>query len=124
HDPDLILTVETDGWWAERLRMLDDAYPHTVKVPLDNTYGMLLHSRLELIEPEVAYLVQDDIPSIHTQVRLPGGETFRLHGVHPRPPYPAEDDDTTDRDAELLVVGRAVKAHGGPAVVAGDLNDV
>ena len=123
-DPDLILTVETDAWWERELRVLDAEYPHTIKRPIDNTYGMLLHARLELVDPQISYLVEDDIPSFHTQVRLPGGRTFRLHCVHPRPPYPSEDEDTTDRDAELLLVGRAVKEHGGPAVVTGDLNDV
>lgn len=124
YDPDLILTVETDHWWEEQLRALEADYPHTVKAPLDNTYGMLLHARLALVDPKIVYLVEDDIPSFHMQVRLPNGVLFRLYCVHPRPPYPAETDDTTERDAELLVVGRLVKEHGGPAVVAGDLNDV
>jgi hypothetical protein len=42
--------------------------------------------------------------------------------VHPRPPRPAED--TEERDAELLIVGREAKAGRLPAIVAGDLNDV
>jgi endonuclease/exonuclease/phosphatase (EEP) superfamily protein YafD len=122
--PDLVLTVETDDWWEEQLRALEEDYPHTVKHPLDNTYGMLLYSRLELIEPRVELLLADDIPSVHADVRLPSGRTFRFYGLHPRPPAPTEAPDTVERDGELLIVARRVSEHGGPTIVAGDLNDV
>lgn len=123
-DPDLVLTLEPDAWWEEQLRPLKAAYPHVVKYPLDNAYGMILHARLPLIEPTVRFIVEDDIPSIHAQVVMPSGARFHLHAVHPRPPFPTEDVDTTERDAELLIVGREAKDRGGPTLVAGDLNDV
>ncbi len=122
--PDVVLTVETDDWWEERLRVLEDDYPFTVKKPLSNTYGMLLHSRTELIEPEVKYLLEPDIPSIHARIRLPMGAPVQLHFLHPRPPHPAESLETTERDAELLIVGREAGRSAVPTVVAGDLNDV
>jgi endonuclease/exonuclease/phosphatase (EEP) superfamily protein YafD len=62
---------------------------------------------------------------VHTGVRLPCGEVIHLHGLHPRPPEPLRDQDSTPRDAELVMVGKAVgKAPDQPTVVAGDLNDV
>lgn len=122
--PDVFLAVETDEWWAEQLQVLENRYPHTVKCPLDNTYGMLLFSRLPLIEPEVRFLIENDIPSIHTEVELLSGRRIQLRCVHPKPPYPREAEQSTERDAELLVVGRAVKGIDEPVVVAGDLNDV
>ncbi len=124
YDPDVILTVETDEWWAERLAVLDDEYPHVVKKPLPNTYGMMLHSRSALIDPQVKYVVDDSIPSIHARIRLESGIEVALHCLHPRPPYPKEDTDTEERDAELLIVGREAKERGGPTIVMGDLNDV
>lgn len=42
YDPDVILTVETDEWWEEALRPLEEDYPHTLKKLLDNT---LWHGR-------------------------------------------------------------------------------
>lgn len=123
-DPDVILAVEADDWWHSQLADLERTHPHTVLRPQGNTYGMLLYSRLELIDPRVEFLVQDDIPSIHAGLRLRSGVRIELHCLHPRPPFPTEDDTSTERDAELLQVGKRVKRHDGPVVVMGDLNDV
>jgi endonuclease/exonuclease/phosphatase (EEP) superfamily protein YafD len=123
-DPDLILTAETDDWWRQQLKEFDQTHPHVVAQPQDNSYGILLQSRLELINPQVKFLVQEDIPSIHTRVRLRSGMEVELRGLHPRPPVPEEDGRSTERDAELLVVGKEVKGKKDPIVVLGDLNDV
>jgi endonuclease/exonuclease/phosphatase (EEP) superfamily protein YafD len=121
-DPDLILAVETDAWWDERLRVLDGDYSHSLKLPQANYYGMHLLSRLELKAAEFRFLVEEDIPSIRATIRLRSGDSVEFFGLHPRPPEPQQD--TKERDAELLIVGREVKACGRPAIVAGDLNDV
>lgn len=123
-DPDVILTVETDKWWVDQLVSRTSQYSYKVLYPQDNYYGIALFSRLPLRDTEVRFLVEDDIPSIHTKVRLRSGDVIRLHGLHPRPPLPFPRTDSTGRDAELVVVGRAVKGNNEPAIVAGDLNDV
>ena len=123
-DPDIILTVETDKWWMDQLKCYEKSHPQVVQEPLDNTYGMLLYSRLELIEPEVRFLVEDHVPSIHTRVKLPSGEVIALRCLHPPPPFPTVEESATNRDAELLIVGKEVKDLKEPIVVFGDLNDV
>jgi endonuclease/exonuclease/phosphatase (EEP) superfamily protein YafD len=123
-DPDVVLAVETDAWWEEALRPLEQTYEHRVKQPQANTYGMLLYSRLELSRAEVKFLIEDDVPSIHARLALRSGEQIELRCVHPRPPAPQETDRSTERDAELLIVGRALKKLARPAIVIGDLNDV
>ena len=85
---------------------------------------MLLYSRLELVNPKVEFLIEDDIPSIHTRVKFKSGQEFELRCLHPRPPFPTEDERSTERDAELLVVGKNIKGKNVPVVVTGDLNDV
>ena len=123
-EPDLVLAVETDAWWQGELDVLARTHPHVVRQPQDNTYGMLLYSRVELVQPEVKFLVQSDIPSIHAQVKLRCGARIELRCVHPRPPAPQEAQESTPRDVELIIVGKELKQKGAPAIVLGDLNDV
>ncbi len=123
--PDLVLTLESDQWWQEQLdAALAREWPHTVRVPQDNLYGMHLYSRLELLDTQVKRLVQDDIPSIHTWLRLESGNKVRLYALHPRPPAPGESEESLWRDAELLLVGKRIHRRRDPCIVMGDLNDV
>ena len=123
-DPDVILLVETDAWWAEQAESFESTHPYRLLVPLENTYGMLLYSKLELIDASVKFLVEDDIPSIHTCIKLPSGDMIRFHGLHPTPPVPGENPRSTERDKEILKVAKSAKKSELPVIVAGDLNDV
>ena len=124
YDPDIFVGVETDRWWTTEISAeLKERYPHMVMEPIDNTYGIIVCSRYELVNPQVRYLVIDTIPSVITDVRLPNGDEFRLYAVHPLPPLPGMD--TEERDAELLMVAKMVKKDSTtPSIVLGDLNDV
>ncbi len=122
HDPDLLLVLETNARWRDALAPLQARYPHRVEQPQPNTYGLLFYAKLPLENPQVRFLLQDDVPSIRTGVVLPSGERFTFYGVHPRPPHPGHS--SAPRDAELVMVAREVRTLNGPAVVAGDLNDV
>lgn len=122
YNPDMLIVNEPDHWWAAQLQELDEAYPVSVKHPLENTYGMMLFSRLEFTKANVQFLVEDDIPSIHAIVKLRSGEEIELCCVHPQPPEIGKD--TEDREAELLIVGKSVKKSSRASIVAGDLNDV
>lgn len=123
-DPDLFVALETDQWWCNELARLADIYPHAVEIPQEDTYGMVIRSRVPLIDPRVEELVSPGIHSVHAGVEMPDGTIARVHAVHPKPPFPDEADESRQRDAELLVVGRRVAGQEGPAVVLGDLNDV
>ena len=123
--PDVVLALETNARWAEALRPLHNEFPQVFEHPQENFYGLVLLSRLPLIDPKIRFLVQDDVPSVHTGVELPSGDCVFLHGLHPRPPEPVRDQNSTPRDAELVVLGKSIRETGPrPTVVAGDLNDV
>jgi len=122
--PDLVLTVETDEWWREQLHTLQEIYPYTVEHPRDNAYGMCLYSKYTLVSSTIRFLVEDDVPSIHAKVELAPGTHVWFHGVHPRPPHPGHEPDTTERDAELLLLAREIQDRDALTVVGGDLNDV
>src|SRR5690554_4987343 len=124
HQPDLVLTLETDQAWQDALAVIEPDYPYRVPVPLDNLYGMHLYSKLELSETEVKFILSDEIPSIHTKVMLRSGQPVQLYCLHPKPPSPTEAKDSTLRDAELLIVGDQIKDLDESCIVKGDLNDV
>ena len=124
HEPDVIIALETDQWWVDQFSTLQKDYPHAVEVPQPDTYGMLVRSRLPLIDTEIEYIIRKNIPSIHTSVELSDKTKVRIHALHPKPPFPDEDTTSTDRDAELLIVGKRVKECDTPTLVLGDMNDV
>lgn len=123
-DPDVILVVEPDAWWQGELSGFRHTHPFSVLQAQDNTYGMLLYSKLELVRPEVRFLIEQDVPSIHAVVKLREGTEVEIYCLHPRPPVPQEAAQSTERDAELMVVGKETKGKELPIVVMGDLNDV
>ncbi|WP_029036850.1 endonuclease/exonuclease/phosphatase family protein [Salinimicrobium xinjiangense] len=125
-NPDLIIFTETDRVWQEEIRkgLKNYGYEYRIEMPLDNTYGMLVFSRLELVEPQIRFLLEDSIPSMHARVVLPSRELIRLHVIHPTPPMPPHDASSTDRDAQMMMVAKMAKEEELPVIVAGDFNDV
>jgi endonuclease/exonuclease/phosphatase (EEP) superfamily protein YafD len=131
--PDIVLLAEPTPWWHEQLAPLAEDFPHAIEQPQENHYGLLLYSKLELVAPEVRFLVDEEVPSIRTGIRLPSGRTIRLYGLHPKPPglkraVDPEREDSDQRDAELTIAKEIKEARdaGGhtPTIVAGDFNDV
>jgi endonuclease/exonuclease/phosphatase (EEP) superfamily protein YafD len=122
--PNLIVLSETDRPWAEAMEAIHEAYPYRKAKVLDNTYGIMLFSQFEIVESEIRYLVEDHIPSISALIKLPAGDLFQLFCIHPTPPVPGENVRSTERDKEILLVGKLAKKSPLPVIVTGDLNDV
>ena len=120
-DPDILLINEPNQVWADAISKLDKNFPHSIKYPLDNFYGMMLLSKFPLTESAVNFLVKDSVPSIFTKITLPSGSVIDFYGVHPEPPKPGTD--TYERDTELLIIGKKIRETKNPSIVAGDLND-
>ena len=126
-DPDVLVVVEANMKWDTALSLLAGDYPHCVRHPQENYYGMIVYSRLPFEgRPEVRFVVHDDVPSVHLTLRLRSGQRVRLHALHPRPPEPIRNQDSAARDAELITVAKELDAEerGTPSIVCGDLNDV
>jgi endonuclease/exonuclease/phosphatase (EEP) superfamily protein YafD len=124
YQPDVLLILEANQAWQQALAPLEATHPHCILHPLENTYGLLMYSRFPILNQKVRFLIQDDIPSVYVQLELPSGQIVHFYGVHPMPPSPTEHYRSTERDAELLLVGKEAKTKSGPIIVAGDLNDV
>ena len=122
--PDVLVTLETNAWWERQLAVLEQDYPHRLRCPLENLYGMHLYSRFPLEDPKIQFLVEKEVPSMHLLLVLPSGRRIELHCLHPAPPSPTENPTSRERDAELVMVGRSVADSEYPVIVCGDLNDV
>ena len=64
------------------------------------------------------------MPSLFLTAELPSGDEVRFVFLHPRPPRPDIQQDSTLRDAELVLAAREIAQFERPVIVAGDLNDV
>jgi endonuclease/exonuclease/phosphatase (EEP) superfamily protein YafD len=124
NDPDVMVTLETDIWWQKHLDVLEKEYPYTIKYPLENTYGMHVYSKYELLNPKVTFLIEKDVPSMNAVAVLPSGEKVHIYFLHPAPPSPTENETSIERDAELLIVAKEIKDKKEPVIVTGDMNDV
>ncbi|TDN36715.1 hypothetical protein A8B98_07635 [Hymenobacter sp. UV11] len=123
--PDVLLAMETNDWWARALSPLQPDYPYRLELPRPDAYGMVLYSRLSLLNPHTQNLEQPGVPSIITGMRLADGRTFTFFGIHPTPPIPDNYPDGVGlRNQVLHKVARLLRQTPGPALVAGDFNDV
>lgn len=121
--PDIIMLVETDKNWEKGLSALDATYKHKIKQVQDNTYGILIYSKLPVHQDQVRFLVEDDIPSIRCMLDV-NGRSVVLYSIHPEPPSPTESEYSTPRDTELKHIAKECAGQDEPILVAGDLNDV
>ena len=119
---DVVVLLEVNRPWLSALRPLTARYPHRVLESRDNTYGMAVLSRLPLYQTRTLSTFGDDTPLVNGLLRMPDGHGVRLWAIHPRPPRFTTDTD--ERDAELVRTARQVRGQVGPAIIAGDLNDV
>jgi endonuclease/exonuclease/phosphatase (EEP) superfamily protein YafD len=123
--PDIILFTETNQRWSDEIKSKIGAeYGYKLEEPLDNTYGMLLYSKLPIRNSSIEYMVDSEIPSIHTQVQMKNGEWFQLYAIHPTPPMPQHNPSSTDRDTELMKTAIMSYQSKLPVIVMGDFNDV
>lgn len=123
-DPDVIMLLETDKAWEKEMDIIIKDYPHFLKEPLENTYGILFYSRLQIKTGAIKYLVDPEVPSVEATLALPSGQLVKIWGLHPKPPVPGEDNRSTAKDKEIMKVAFKVKEEKKPVIVMGDLNDV
>ena len=124
YNPDIFITMESNQAWGKALYVFENDYPYQIKVPLENTYGMHLYSKLKIERSFVHYFVADDLPSIEAKIITKDKYSFTLFAIHPPPPSPTEEHNSKERDGELLSVAKKVRANADSSLVVGDFNNV
>lgn len=122
-NPDIVFLLETNKEWMDEIREATNEFEYKIEVPLENTYGLLFYSKLPIKYQEINYLISTEIPSIIADIEY-NNQIVRLYGLHPTPPVPQENEESTERDAEILLIGKQAKEYGKACIVFGDLNDV
>lgn len=128
-DADILVLIEIDEEWRRSLDALASDRRWREGRVLDDGLGLLVWSRVPLIEPTTEFLVTNDRPSVHAVIDWPGAGPVRFVALHPSPPGLERDDgereNSRKRDAELILVAKRVAERRDEAhIVAGDFNDV
>jgi endonuclease/exonuclease/phosphatase (EEP) superfamily protein YafD len=122
--PDIFVTMESNADWEKAMRCLEEDYPYQEKIALENTYGMHFFTKLKVRHIQTHYFVVDDVPSIEAELETNDGHRFIFFAVHPPPPSPTEEENSKERDGDLLSVAKKVREHTLPVLVTGDFNNV
>ena len=124
-NPDVVLLLETGNDWDDALSDLDDIYKYVIKEIRDDTYGIIMMSKLAPIESEINHFVKDAIPSTEMLLNV-GGNQIRILGIHPKPPIPGEVITSEPKDKEIKSSARYLADLPAEEhkILIGDLNDV
>ena len=119
--PDVVFLMETDARWEAALEEMLAKYSTVVSHPLENHYGLIFATNLEVIEARSVLLVDDKTPTLLAELRDAAGAGLHFIGLHPRPPVPG--NDTEERDAQIKRAATLANHAELPVIAMGDFND-
>ncbi|MEO1448822.1 MAG: endonuclease/exonuclease/phosphatase family protein [Bacteroidota bacterium] len=118
--PDIILLTEAGPPHVQVLDSVWTAYPFRVAVPLEGYFGMVLYSRMPILEAETPWIVNAPVATIFARIQI-GVDTLDLWGVHP--PSPPRVKESIWRNAYFDNLARHLGRYGPHArIVVGDFN--
>ncbi len=121
HKPDVVFLMEIDDAWVDGLDGHLKKYKTVIRHPMDNHYGLIFATDLEVIAAEIVELADDAAPAILAELVGPTGPFFFV-GLHPRPPVPGHT--TIERDEQIKRAAQIADRSRLPVVAMGDFNDV
>ena len=117
--PDLIVTLEINSRWKEKLVSLSDSYPYSLVVSREDNFGIALFGRLPLSNLRSINLGSFQPPTIIAEAKL-GERPFLVVATHPLPPALPRGFEL--RNAQLKDLTSLVRESELPVMVIGDLN--
>ncbi len=124
HDPDIVVTMESNKDWEKGLSKIEKSYPYQLKAPNEFFYGMHVYSKKELNNAVIKHQIEDHVPSMFLDVEISQSQNIHFCFLHPAPPSPTENETSAERDAELMLTAHQIREIDMPIVVCGDMNDV
>ncbi len=124
-DPMVVLLMETNESWEKKMMPLEKKYNHVVKEIREDTYGMMLFSKIAFINKRIDYLTTEPIPSIDVTLQI-NKKYIQILALHPKPPIPGEALTSQQKDLEFKRAAQKLASQSNEIlqIVIGDLNDV
>ena len=117
--PDVVALVEVNARWADALSPLRVRWPHVISEPREHSFGMMLLSRLPILESQVLDLGSTGRVTLRARIATPDGP-LTLMVFHPPPPM--GPGRSRRRNEEMRALAELVRAIDGPVLVVGDFN--
>lgn len=119
--PDVLLIIEYNNQWHERMRSLHSTYPHRVLQPRWHGYGIALFSKLPLEDAEVWQLTQQetDVPALGARVKA-GDQSVYIGGLHTM--SPTNSLRMRLRSDQMIEIAEKLASADEPSMLIGDFN--
>ena len=117
--PEVLLLMEVNDRWMERLAVLKERYKHAVAQPESDNFGIAFYTNLEVESLELVDYLDCGIPSVRC-VATVDGKRVTIIGTHPVPPIGKTYYGM--RNEQLKAIAGELAEADGRALVVGDFN--
>lgn len=117
--PDAFVLAEVNQRWLDEMTPLETIYPHSIKRPREDNFGIAFFSKHSLTDARVEQFSRGEIPSTVASLDS-GAGIVTVIGTHPVPP--SSRSSAIERNSQLAAMGEFAASHDNPVVLIGDLN--
>ncbi len=117
--PDVLVFLEVDRAWLNKLAPLREAYPHVVAEPRPDNFGMVVMSKTPYLETSLHELADVGVPAISVRLEYED-RPIEVLAVHTLPPV--GHTMASMRNSQLSALVEYAKNSGRSLAVVGDLN--
>lgn len=117
-NPDILVLEEISPQWIRDLHQLKESYPYSRILARNDNFGIGLFSKYPLIEDEIRYIGDANVPTVLATVDTEQGN-LHVIATHPLPPISAAYSQQRNDQLEQL------PSHipsSGSVILLGDLN--
>ena len=122
---DIVFLLETNQPWYHGLKSVIHEYPHVITSITNDTYGLILMSKLDVQDQQVNHIITDNIPSMEMRF-IKNGKEIMLYGLHPKPPIIGESIYSSKKDKEFQKIASRINENSELLghLAIGDYNEV